>query len=70
MNKLSNYAVAVLHTVTNFARDCLVGILGMMTSRHDGYFQIMDRDWWAKNTITVVLVSCCISADTSLPLRI
>jgi len=70
MNKLSNYAVAVLHTVTNFARDYLVGILGMMTSCHDGYFQITNREWWAQDTITVVLVSCCISADTALPLRI
>jgi len=41
-----------------------------MASRHDGYFKITDRDWWAQGTITVVLVTCCISADTALPLRI
>jgi len=41
-----------------------------MASRHDGYFQIMDRNCRVQGTITVVLVSCCISADTSLPLRI
>jgi len=41
-----------------------------MTSRHDGYFQITGRDWWAQGIVTVVLVSCCISDDTPLPLRI
>jgi len=30
----------------------------------------MDMDCWVQGTITVVLVSCCISADTPLPVRI